>query len=324
MDAIKLKIYLFIILLTGINLAQHKTEVYLSEFNNPKLQAKIEQNATDFLTKLNLAYFDSSIVQCDNDYFTDNAKGAITNLFSTAAFQCGETEIIADLVKMTSGAGYEIRNIPFMVKVSKDSINYQDGVLSFNSVGMIDNIYFGIENHQYNKLLRTGKGVEDFRRRQLILNFIENFRTSYNRKDLDFLEKVFSENALIIVGHVLKSKPGKNNLLDRNVEKKKVEFIRFSKKEYIGHLKEVFKRNEFIDIGFESIDVVQHRIYNNIYGVQMKQYWKSSTYSDVGYLFLMIDFKDEDNPLIHVRAWQPEEATEPDSAISLGNFEIIE
>ena len=29
-------------------------------------------------------------------------------------------------------------------------------------------------------------------------------------------------------------------------------------------------------------------------------------YSDVGYLLLVIDFANEDKPLIHVRTWQPE------------------
>ena len=37
----------------------------------------------------------------------------------------------------------------------------------------------------------------------------------------------------------------------------------------------------------------------------MMQSWNTKRYSDEGYLFLMIDFSNEDNPLIHVRTWQP-------------------
>lgn len=32
----------------------------------------------------------------------------------------------------------------------------------------------------------------------------------------------------------------------------------------------------------------------------------SSTYGDKGYLFLMVDINDPENPIIKVRTWQPE------------------
>ena len=311
-------------LMPALTFAQHKTAVYVADFGNAKLKTAIEKNASAFLTALNVAYADSSFPSFKDVNITNDAKQAVKELWSTAHFQCGETEIITNAIKNEDYKGYEIRNIPLVVKVNKDSVAYEEGVLLFSTEGAIENIYYGLEMHQYNHLLRSGKDITDFRRRQLILDFIENFRTAYNRKDIGFLSKVFSDNALIIVGHVIKEKPGKNKMLENNLEKKKVEFIKFSKKEYLQHLKQVFKRNEYINVGFENINIVQHRLYPNIYGAQMKQYWKSSTYSDVGYLFLMIDFRDENNPIIHVRAWQPEKETDPDSAISLGDFEIIQ
>ena len=45
---------------------------------------------------------------------------------------------------------------------------------------------------------------------------------------------------------------------------------------------------------------------DDIFGVTLKQHWNSSNYSDVGYLFLMINFEDEMNPTIQVRTWQPD------------------
>ena len=68
---------------------------------------------------------------------------------------------------------------------------------------------------------------------------------------------------------------------------------------------------------------MRHHKIPEIYGVKLKQKWQSDSYSDTGYLFLMIDFINPDKPLIHVRTWQPEKF--PDgSVISLGDFEIIE
>ncbi|MBU0561677.1 MAG: hypothetical protein KKG93_19150 [Bacteroidetes bacterium] len=302
--------------------AQHKTSVYLEDIGNEPLQEIVEKTTTDLLTLFNVAYAERKKVEINLKSVSDHAKSSMNALWETAPFQCSETELITRLIKKTDG-GYELRNIPFTIRLTNDSLHFEEGVFQYSDDGVIQEIYFGIETHQYNKLLRTGKDITDFRRRQMILSFVENFRTAYNRKDIDLLEKVFSEQALIIVGRVIEIKKEKNDLLEKNLEKKRVELIRMSKAEYIKNLRAVFKRNLFIDVGFDEIDVVQHRIYNDIYGVQLKQYWKSSTYRDVGYLFLMIDFEDEAKPLIHVRAWQPEKETDPDSAISLGDFEII-
>jgi|GEM_PF-3522933 hypothetical protein len=39
-----------------------------------------------------------------------------------------------------------------------------------------------------------------------ILDFLEQFRMAYNTKNNEFLEKVYSDDALILVGTVLKKK----------------------------------------------------------------------------------------------------------------------
>ena len=114
------------------------------------------------------------------------------------------------------------------------------------------------------------------------------------------------------------------NLLDGNFEKKKVELIRLNKQEYIDRLTRVFKVNQFIKVGFDEIEIYQHPLYDRIYGVTLLQHWTSSTYSDVGYLFLMVDFKDESHPMIHVRTWQPQKYTAEDEVIGLGDFEIVQ
>lgn len=321
-----IKIFSLCIFLINISFitAQHRTSVDLEPIENAELREKIEIHASSILTNFNIAYQNERAPELSMSFISEHARNSVEALWATAPFQCSETDIITHLVRQKYAGGFELRNVPFTIKIGTDSTAFEDGVLQFDQNGNFEDLYFGIKNHQYQRLLRIGKDITDFRRRQIILNFVENFRTAYNRKDLDLLEKVFSENALIIVGRVIKQKPEQNDMLEKNLEKKKVELIKMSKKEYMTHLVKVFRRNKWIDVSFEDIEIVQHRLYNDIYGVQLKQGWKSSTYSDEGYLFLMIDFKDEDNPMIHVRAWQPEKATDPDSVISLGDFEIIQ
>lgn len=153
------------------------------------------------------------------------------------------------------------------------------------------------------KLVVSGDLEEtDAVNRQLILNYVEHLRTSYTTKDIDFLEQLFSENALIIVGSVIKSVPQKE--LQYLPEEQVVYNVR-SKREYLTRLREVFKKNQRIEVGFEDFKIMRHPTRENIYGVTLRQHYSSDKYSDDGYLFLLWDFQDRMAPEIHVRTWQP-------------------
>ena len=104
-----------------------------------------------------------------------------------------------------------------------------------------------------------------------------------------------------------------------------VEFIRKDKNEYLASLRDVFAKNQYIKVEFESVLVYSHGEIDGIYGVQLVQYWHSHSdgergYKDEGYLFLLIDLRDINMPMIHVRTWQPKEVTASDQAIGLSNF----
>ena len=60
---------------------------------------------------------------------------------------------------------------------------------------------------------------------------------------------------------------------------------------------------------FDIIDVERNPLHPSIYGVTLRQEWYASAYSDVGTVFLLWDFTNEDRPKIYVRTWQPNEDT---------------
>jgi len=312
-----------LLLLTIALLAQHKTQVFLSPIGNAKLQERIEASATYLLTEFNVAFKNGTLPVLNEDMFTQSAMKNILALWNTKPFYCEETEIVTNLVTR-SDRSYEIRPVALVFETAGENPHYEEGVILITPTGLIDDFYFGLENHRYKSLLQAGNTVTEFRRRQIILDFVENFRTAYNRKDLPYIQSVFSDHALIIVGKVVEEDKNSPNMLDGNFEKKKVELIRLNKQEYIDRLTRVFKVNQFIKVGFDEIEIYQHPLYDRIYGVTLLQRWTSSTYSDVGYLFLMIDFKDESHPMIHVRTWQPQKYTAEDEVIGLGDFEIVQ
>jgi uncharacterized protein YnzC (UPF0291/DUF896 family) len=205
---------------------------------------------------------------------------------------------------------------------------YREIAINFDKSGNIEDIYFALELHQYQAIMNgEGNEVTDLRRRQAILNFVENFRTAYNRKDIDLLAKVYSDDALIITGKVVKqTKTTDNALATSGLSQEKIEYQVKTKKEYISALRNVFKNNARINVVFDNIEVSRHPKYDEIYGVTLKQGWNTTNYSDIGYLFLMIDFKDGENMEIHVRTWQPDKLNgkplPEDDIFNLGDFTV--
>ncbi|MEI6143074.1 MAG: hypothetical protein WCP85_27600, partial [Mariniphaga sp.] len=150
----------------------------------------------------------------------------------------------------------------------------------------------------------------------VLLDFLENYKTAYALKRLDYIESIFADDALIIVGKVLETaKTGENQYLNNKI----IKYNRLTKEDYVKRLRHSFLSNEFINIRFEDCNIVKSGKGDEIYGIQIKQDYFSSTYGDKGYLFLMVDLKNYEKPVIHVRTWQPDK--DPNGKIyGLGSF----
>lgn len=149
----------------------------------------------------------------------------------------------------------------------------------------------------------SGKLEEtDAENRRMILNYVEHLRTSYTTKDIDFLEQLFSENALIVVGTVVRTAPQEET---GYLPPEQVIYNVKSKRQYLERLKQVFKSNRKIEVTFSDFHIMRHPTRKGIYGVSLRQKYQSDLYSDDGFLFLLWDFRDETAPQIHVRTWQP-------------------
>lgn len=162
------------------------------------------------------------------------------------------------------------------------------------------------------KILAGKLSVDDAQRRRVILNYCEHFRMAYTTKDIDFLRQVFSEQALIIVGNVVKTKAGSEG---KFMPASRVEYNIRTKKEYISRLSKAFAASKNISVKFSDFRIMRHPTMDGIYGVSLRQQYKSDRYADDGYLFLLWDFRNESMPLIHVRTWQPTETISDDNEV---------
>lgn len=301
--------------------AQHTTDFKFVETAPSNIRKTMETNVKAVIAEINNAYDQNKVtLTLSSANSTQEAIDRIKSLWNTSHFYCTETDITTRILQVGRTGKWQVINIPvFFIKGETDREQYQDIVIEFTSSGKIDDMYPVIQYLQYKEILENSNEVTDTRRRQVILDFVENFRTSYNRKDRDYLNKVFSNDALIITGKVLKKQRQREIPTPIDVT---VEYIKQTKKEYLDRLNVVFNNNEYINVMFDDINVIQHGRNKNVYGVTLFQKWNTPTYSDKGWLFIVIDFSNEDNPLIWVRTWQPYQYVSKDNVFKLDDFII--
>ena len=272
--------------------------------DNAAVKAKMEATLSRILTEANAAQAAGRQMNYSKLGIPSDVQGSLAALWDNSPFVCIDEEVVEHCI--TTGAGYQVRNIPLMLKplnpadVAEDE-DYQEAVVSFDRNGNLTSFYLAISMNLYMNVVKKNYGVTDLRRRQLILDFVEQFRTSYNQKDIDFLDAGYSEDALIITGRVIKRKSNDGIQLPD-----KIVYNKQSKTQYLNNLRNTFARNKSIRVTFDEIEVVRHPVQSDFYGVTLHQGWTSDRYHDDGYVFLLWDFRDEQHPQIHVRTWQPD------------------
>ena len=172
----------------------------------------------------------------------------------------------------------------------------------FNANRKIDNVAFGLGEQAEQDILMKGDWSD--LARVALMNFLEDYKTAFALKDINYLESVFDDNAVIVVGKELRRLKNKDTGVQLN--EKTYKYATYTKEQYLKNLRYSFRSQEFINIRFANNDVIKLGKGGEIYGIQIKQDYYSSSYGDTGYLFLMVDLNDPEKPIIKVRTWQPE------------------
>ncbi len=300
--------------------SQVRSNIVLSMGGDETARKRIGFMLTDIINEVNTCYINAGRLENVEQYFDQSSFGKFKDLVVNYKFYSNYTEYRLRLLERPSG-DYEVRGIDVRVNDNSVNDNLQELVFVINSGFKIISVRFGMELHHYKRLLDQGSKLDDMVFRQTILDFLENFRAAHNRKDINFIEDCYGNDALFIVGQLIQTQKGNNDTgYLRSLGGKRFRFLRKSKSEYITSLKRAFKSNEYIHVTFIDIEIVRHAKIPNIYGVTLKQRWSSSSYHDEGYLFLAFDYRrDINKPQIQVRAWQPE-PFDDGTTINLRNF----
>jgi hypothetical protein len=210
-----------------------------------------------------------------------------------------------------------LRGLPVKFSFKNNKVEFFEKLcFQFDSTSRINSISFSLGDKSLQSIMNQTRWPSETKFK--LISFLENYKTAYALKRYDYINKIFSENALIIVGErIVETEKIDDNKFVMIGDKYKL--IKLSKEQYLYRLKKVFDSNEFINLQFEEAEVKKRDNQTAVFGINIRQNYYSATYADQGYLFLMADFADTKRPVIYVRSWQQEKFNN-DQIITLSDF----
>lgn len=303
---------------TTLEASKNSTDMHQNIVANRVEEEEHKVNPTDSteLHKKVLSVCEAIKAKTDNyetlaQYFTPEGYKQYNRLIKYGSARVISTEGCR-YVKL--GEEIQCRSIPMSFTFSKGKNQLENVVFTFNNTGKIDGVQFALEERAARNIM--GNTDIDESARLTLVNFMENYKTAFSLQRWDYIESIFSDDAVIITGRVLqKSETVGDN---RQTALDNVVYTRQSKKEYIDRLKRTKK--EWINIKFGNTNV-EKSMQESQYGICLLQDYYSSNYGDHGYLFLLIDATDKDHPLIRIRTWQPE--TAGSTPFTMGDYDRL-
>lgn len=236
--------------------------------------------------------------------FTDEGKDMYRRLISY-----GNARILGEpLYSFYTVGESEVtcRSVPMSFSFSNNGRKFvEDVTFTFDADGKIDYLAFALDEKSTTDILQHAMWSEYARK--ILAEFLENYKTAYALKRLDYIRSIFDDNAVIITGKVVtRPTSAYGEVGGEYLNNKYVQYTRQGKEQYLRNLERCFESNEYINIRFANNDIVKAGVGGEVYGIQIKQDYFSTNYGDTGYLFLMVDLNDPKKPIIKVRSWQPE------------------
>lgn len=299
---------------------------------NSPVVAKIEYTLGALLSEINDAQKADRPLNLAALNLGAEARKSLEKLWVVSHFYCDDDEVTDRLWNFKNG--YMVRSVPLiMTPDASDSFGsgiFQEAVVEFDKQGNISDFSFSFASQVGETLEKCSGSAVEVEQKLRILSWCDKLATAYNKHDMEFMQKVFSDKALIITGHIVNETNSEFGTTNQ-----KVVFNKQTKRQYLTNLARCFIKNKYIKVEFDEIGiggddggcatVTRSNVNNKFYGVRLHQKWQSNNYSDEGYVFLLWNFTNDDEPLIEVRTWQPDmvngKKISEDDIISLGDFE---
>ena len=285
---------------TGVNLKPKKSQTA----DNKEEYAKVAFKVIDAIKSKNLTEASAFFTFEGKEVFREligYGNGRVVGTPNLTFFKSANGKVVARGLQMS---------FTFNRGTKKSFV--EDVVMTFNQEKQIENIAFGLGQIAENDILcKHAPGWKD-ETREMLMEFLESYKTAYCLKRLDYIRDIFADDAVIIIGNVTKRKTMQMGDHDRAISEggqEVIQYNRYTKDDYLKNLERCFRRNEFINIRFSNNDIQWLEKYKDeeIFAIQIGQEYNSTSYADQGYLFLLVNMTNHDQPQIKIRTWQPNE-----------------
>ena len=212
----------------------------------PVLKRTIENRLAVVLLEMNRINKGTGSVDALKEFFSPEAFPLFRLFVLNNKAYTARREYKPQMIEREKGEVFDIRSVTVRVMLGDTQTgDNQNLIFSFNKSGVIISVRSVLPNYDYHMVVAEGKTATDSLIRGVILDFMEQFRMAYNSKNLPFLEKMYSDEALIFVGTVIEEKKGSADMMKQsNLSGQKVKLIQQTKRQYLDGLRDrAFKMN---------------------------------------------------------------------------------
>ena len=147
--------------------------------------------------------------------------------------------------------------------LNKQSIEYL--ILDFDTTGKFNDINFGITEGLYKTFVEQGKYGNDWGNRQVIIKFVERYRTAFLSRDIKMLDSLFADEAVIIIGREIKKTKSKDvyQYSKMNESQPEYEKTQYTKKQYLKNQELEFNKQDDLFVGFSTFKISKKNALEN-------------------------------------------------------------
>lgn len=186
---------------------------------------------------------------------------------------------------------YELPRI-YMRSTKAEGFPYREVILSYTPKGKLVDARMEAPQENFDRIFvrrEPASSADD----SVMKSFLDSYAQTFNHKDTVALNHLFSDEAYIVTG--LRSKTSGSFI-----------FTRSDAASYLNKIADtLFVKGNRINVHFTNPTIYQHPDFPDIDGIIARQYWKTTDYSDVGYIYFIVKKNGSDNgPVLLARTWQ--------------------
>jgi hypothetical protein len=215
-----------------------------------------------------------------------------------------ELEVYYETIKTVAIESFDGHTVPNVLLISRQEEHIRSYSLAFTFTLEGEFRRVSLSNNEFSmqRMLAQNEGAQE-RKAAIAEMFLEQYQQAYLQQDVAQLGSLTHDDALIVTGI-------------RGGQYQQADYYRYNKKQYLQHAKQaILLDGNAIRHQFDSVQVFQDPANDQIIGIYAYQTYKSTVYSDQGYIFMTLDLAGSTPKLLY-RTWRA-------NPINMDNYGVV-